>query len=143
MNPFDAKLTLVSTVETGAATNVSDPTPNATGIGAGVAATFDVVIEGVAGNNIGASIAPYTLTVIAYSITNGANAPTLNPALPAQTFGPSIWTLIAGSNDYQMRQQITVPVGANHNQLVQYSAALIHTPQGIFSFIESEPFLLV
>lgn len=142
MNAYDVRLTSISTVEWGVNSNVSNVMPNA--IGGRAAPTFDVVIEGAAGGNLGYSRLPYTLAIIAYSITNGANVDALNPVIPPQSFDAPIWTPIGGSRgDFRMRQQFTVFVGAHQNQILKYSAVLFNTDMGIVSFIESEPFLLV
>src|SRR5262249_52295337 len=62
MNANDATLTELTTAYTGS--TVEDNAPNAP-----VDASFDLVVEAVAGNALGNSGAPYTLTISAIDLT--------------------------------------------------------------------------
>src|SRR5438552_2468685 len=72
MNANDAKLTEITTAQSGS--SVEDSAPNAP-----AQPGFDVVVEAVAGNAIGNSGAPYTLTITAMDLTLVAAAAAGDP----------------------------------------------------------------
>ena len=139
MNDNDAYLTKLATAQSGS--TIEDNAPNANN-----PATFDLVVEAVAGHAVGGSFAPYTLTITAMDLTAVAPAPALNPAVPAQTFdgpGGPIWK--ANGTDFVSTQKfpITVPAGVFTGHTLQYTASLVTTNHQIVSIIQSDPFVLV
>ena len=143
MNANDAQLIEVLTAQHGS--TIQDNAPNAPAPGQAAAATFDVVIEGNAGNVIGNSAAPYTLTVTAMDLTAMTAAANLNPVIPAQSFSVPLWNK-NGPDDYDTQQSFTVNV-PNPNpyagHVLQYVASLVSVNDQVVSILQSEPFTLV
>ena len=143
MNANDAQLIEVLTAQHGS--TIQDNAPNAPAPGQAAALTFDVVIEGNAGNVIGNSAAPYTLTVTAVDLTAMTAAANLNPVIPAQSFAVPLWNK-NGPDDYDTQQSFTVNV-PNPNpyagHVLQYVASLVSVNDQVVSILQSEPFTLV
>ena len=143
MNANDAQLIEVLTAQHGS--TIQDNAPNAPAPGQAAAATFDVVIEGNAGNVIGNSAAPYTLTVTATDLSATTTAANLNPVIPAQSFSVPLWNK-NGPDDYDTQQSFTVNV-PNPNpyagHVLQYVASLVSVNGQVVSILQSEPFTLV
>jgi len=143
VNANDAQLIEVLTAQHGS--TIQDNAPNAPAPGQAAAATFDVVIEGNAGNVIGNSAAPYTLTVTATDLSATTTAANLNPVIPAQSFSVPLWNK-NGPDDYDTQQSFTVNV-PNPNpyagHVLQYVASLVSVNGQVVSILQSEPFTLV
>jgi hypothetical protein len=139
VNPNDAQLVRIYTQKT----NTLVPSiPDLTPIGgtAGNTADFEVVVEGEAGNVLGASAQPYTLTISAIDLTdvrnpNDANnifTVTVNEAFNAANGWPK----------YQKVFKITLnDVPAVRDDLVKYFAVL-NSQNEVDSSAESQVFSL-
>ena len=148
MHASDARIARLYTTETGG--NVQDNTPNAPPNGALPAATtFDLVLEGEAGVNLGANGVNYTLSIVAYDVTAGNNAPALNPTsatLPNQEFNAgkpnSVWK--ASGTDFISEQRFPINVtAAVKGHTISYTASLVSDDGQIVSFLQSDPFILL
>jgi hypothetical protein len=143
VNANDAQLIEVLTAQHGS--TIEDSAPNAPAPGQAAAASFDVVIEGNAGNVIGNSAAPYALTVTAMDLTTMQAAANLNPVIPAQSFNVPLWNK-NGPDDYDTQQSFTINV-PNPNpyagHVLQYVASLVSVNDQVVSILKSEPFTLV
>ena len=140
MNANDATLAGLTTAHTGS--TVEDNAPNAP-----ADASFDLVVEAVAGNAMGNSGAPYTLTISAIDLT-AVNQPWPSQTLRQAFDAPTGWTLSGAGPHYRCTQTfpITVPGGpggplAGHT--LQVVAALISQGAQSVSIIQSDPFVLV
>jgi hypothetical protein len=143
VNANDAQLIEVLTAQHGS--TIQDNAPNAPAPGQAAAATFDVIIEGNAGNVIGNSAAPYTLTVTAMDLTAVTAAANLNPVIPAQSFAVPLWNK-NGPDDYDTQQSFTVTVPSPNpyaGHVLQYVASLVSVNDQVVSILQSEPFTLV
>jgi hypothetical protein len=143
VNANDAQLIEVITAQHGS--TVEDNAPNAPAPGQVAATSYDLVIEGNAGNVIGNSGAPYTLTVTAMDLTAMTAAANLNPTVPAQSFSVPLWNK-NGPDDYDTQQSFTINV-PNPNpyagHILQYVASLVSVNDQVVSILHSEPFTLV
>jgi hypothetical protein len=153
MNANDARLVRLFTTETAVppapASLVEDNSPN-TSLGAALA-TFDLVIEGEAGANIGGTGAPYTLAITCFDWTTGnlANA-ALAPTIPPQTFDGNAAKVLwkkSGSN-FLTQQRFLIPNAGNlpaglGNHIFVYTAVLVTQDFNIVSVVQSNLFLLV
>jgi hypothetical protein len=143
VNANDAQLIEVLTAQHGS--TVEDNAPNAPAPGQNPAASYDVVIEGNAGNVIGNSGGPYTLTVTAMDLTTMTVAINLNPVIGAQSFEAPTWNK-NGPDDYDTQQSFTINVPAPNpysGHILQYVASLVSVNDQVVSILESEPFTLV
>jgi hypothetical protein len=143
VNANDAQLIEVLTCQHGS--TVEDNAPNAPGGNQNAAASYDVVIEGNAGNVIGNSGGPYTLNVTAMDLTTMTVAANLNPTIGAQSFSAPTWNK-NGPDDYDTQQSFAINV-PNPNPLaghvLQYVASLVSVNDQVVSILRSEPFTLV
>ena len=141
MNANDATLTDLATAQSGSM--VADNAPNAP-----ASATFDLVIEAVAGSALGSSGAPYTLTISAIDLT------AVSPPWPAQILHQAFdtasgWKLSGAGPDYECTQTFPIPVpgggpgGPLAGHALQFVAALISRGAQIASIIHSDPFVIV
>src|SRR5271165_2854092 len=83
VNDNDARLTRVYTAVTGG--SVQEDIPDQPDAGEAADADFDLFIEAAAGNNVGNSATPYTLTITAVNVTkNGrtSSCPGIAPCCP-------------------------------------------------------------
>src|SRR5262249_8883276 len=103
-----------------------------------------------AGNAIGNSGAPYTLTITAMDLTDVVPATDLNPALTTGQYfdGPTGWKPNGPDFEYSATFPITVPVTATGarkyaGHVLQYVASLVNHNGQIVSILESDPFVLV
>jgi hypothetical protein len=142
VNANDAQLIEVLTAQHGS--TVEDNAPNAPAPGQVAPATYDVVIEGNAGNVIGNSGGPYTLTVTAIDLTTMTPAAPLSVGPVAQNFNTPTWKP-NGPDDYDTQQSfaITVPAGTYAGHVLQYVASLVSVNDQVVSILQSEPFTLV
>ena len=141
MNANDATLTELATAQSGSM--VADNAPNAP-----AAASFDLVVQAVAGSALGSSGAPYTLTISAIDLTAA------NQGWPTQTLHQAFdtangWELSGAVPDYQCTQTfpIAVPGGGPGGPLaghtLQCVATLVSQGAQIATIIRSPPFVLV
>jgi len=140
MNANDAMVTALATAHTGSM--VADTAPNAP-----AAASFNLVLEAVAGSALGNSGAPYTLTISAVdltAVTQGWPTQTLHQAFDAANG----WELRGAGPDYQCTQTVAVPVpggpgGPLAGHTLQCVASLVSQGALIVSITQSDPFVLV
>jgi hypothetical protein len=125
---------------------VEDDEPNTPAAGGGApVATFNVVLEAVAGNAVGNGGANYTLTLTCYDETTGDLAPASMSRTSNEQFNAADgWQLNAGAQNYFKRAvaTITVPPGVR-GHVFRYLAALVSDNNDIVSFKESNRFILV
>src|SRR5947209_1228859 len=141
MNANDAMLTELTTAHTGS--TVEDNAPNAP-----ADASFDLVIEAVAGTAVGNSGAPYTITISAIDLT--AVGQPWPPQVLAQAFNPATgWKLSGAGPDYECSQTfpIAVPGGGPGGPLaghtLPFAASLVSQGAQIVSIIQGDSFVLV
>jgi hypothetical protein len=141
MNANDATLTELTTAQTGS--TVEDNAPNAP-----AGASFDLVVEAVAGTALGNSGAPYTLTISAIDLT-AVNQP-WPPQILRQAFDAATgWKLSGAGPDYECSQTFPVavpgggPGGPLAGHTLQYVASLVSQGAQIVSILQSDPFVLV
>jgi|SRR6185312_14144009 hypothetical protein len=141
MNANDATFTELTTAHTGS--TVEDNAPNAP-----ADASFDLVIEAVAGTAVGNSGAPYTLTVSAIDLT--AVGQPWPPQVLTQAFNPAAgWKLSGAGPDYRYTHTIpiAVPGGGPGGPLAGHTlrcvASLVSQGAQIVSIIQGDPFVLV
>jgi hypothetical protein len=140
MNANDAMVTALATTQTGSM--VADTAPNAP-----ASASFDLVLEAVAGSALGSSGTPYTLTISAVdltAVTQGWPTQTLHQAFDAANG----WELSGAGPDYQCTQTVAVPVpggpgGPLAGHTLQCVASLVSQGAQIVSISQSDPFVLV
>jgi hypothetical protein len=131
MNANDAMLTALATA------------PNAP-----ASASFDLVLEAVAGSALGSSGTPYTLTISAIDLT------AVSQGWPTQTLHQAFdtangWELSGAGPDYQCTQTVAIPVpgggpgGPLAGHTLQCVASLVSQGAQIASIIQSGPFVLV
>jgi hypothetical protein len=143
VNANDAKLIEVLTAQHGS--TVEDNAPNAPAPGNPAATTYDVVIEGNAGNVIGDSTAKYTLTVTAVDLTTMTPAAALSVGPVTQTFDTPTWKP-NGPADFDTQQSFTITVPAGNpfkGHTLRYVASLVSVNDQVVSILQSEPFTLV
>ncbi len=143
MNANDSHLTELTTAQSGS--TIEDNAPNAPS-----QAGFDLIIEGVAGNVIGGSGQPYTLTISAMDLTTVTAAADLVPpvANPQHFDAPTGWKPNGPDFEYTQSFPITVPVlgsGARKyaGHVLQYTTTLVNANGQVVSIIQSDPFVLV
>jgi hypothetical protein len=143
----DSELTRLITVHTGG--SVEDPAPNTPPAAGPPETTFDLLVEGVAGNVVGSSGAPYTLTITAVDLTAGAGAPGLKPAgggvnTPnGQSFSAADWHA-SGPAEFVTDQRFNIHVpGGVSGHVFMYTASLVSKNFDQASLIHSDPFVLV
>jgi len=141
MNANDATLTELNTAHTGS--TVEDNAPNAP-----ADASFDLVVEAVAGSALGNSGAPYTLTISPIDLT--AVSQPWPPQILRQAFDAATgWMLSGAGPDYECSQTfpIAVPGGGPGGPLaghtLQFVASLVSQGAQIVSIIQGDPFVLV
>jgi hypothetical protein len=140
MHANDAAVTQLTTAHTGS--TVQDNAPNAP-----ADASFDLVVEAVAGGALGNSGAPYTLVISAIDLTTVSQP--WPPRVLRQAFGAAAGWRLSGAGPYYMCSQIfpiAVPGGpggplAGHT--LQAAASLISQGAQIVSIIQGDPFVLV
>jgi hypothetical protein len=143
VNANDAQLIEILTAQHGS--TIEDNAPNAPAPGQGAAASFDVVVEANAGNVIGNSGGPYTLTVTAVDLTAMSAAGPLSVGPTAQSFTAPAWNK-NGPDDYDSQQSFTINVPAPNpyaGHILQYVASLVSVNDQVVSILKSEPFTLV
>jgi hypothetical protein len=143
VNANDAQLIEVLTAQHGS--TIEDNAPNAPAPGNPAVTSYDVVIEGNAGNVIGNSTGQYSLTVTAVDLTTMAPAAALSVGPVTQTFATPTWKP-NGPDDYDTQQSFTITVPAVNpfkGHILQYVASLVSANDQVISILQSEPFTLV
>jgi hypothetical protein len=143
VNANDAQLIEVLTAQHGS--TIEDNAPNSPAPGQAAATSYDVVVEGNAGNVIGNSTGQYTLTVTAIDLTTMAPAAALSVGPLTQAFNTPTWKP-NGPDDYDTQQSFTVTVPAGNpfkGHILQYVASLVSANDQVVSILQSEPFTLV
>ena len=143
MQDNDARLTRVYTAVTGS--SVQEDIPDQPDAGEVADANFDLFIEAAAGNAIGTSGTPYTLTITGINVTKlivvGALTLTQSQAFNAG----SGWT--SSGDDFVKTQNITfalpLPAPNTPNDLYRFYVSLVTPNLQIASFVESPLFMLV
>jgi hypothetical protein len=140
MNANDATLTDLTTAHTGS--TIGDSAPNAP-----ADASFDLVVEAVAGSALGNSGAPYTLTISAIDLT------TISQPWPSQVLRQAFdaatgWELSGVGPDYQYSQAFPIavpggPGGPLAGHTLQFVASLVSQGAQSVSIIQGDPFVLV
>ena len=143
----DGELTRLITVQTGG--SVEDPAPNQPQPAQAAETSFDLHLEGVAGNVLGGSGSPYTLTITAFDLTAGAGAPALNPSAAQlsnpQHFNTTNWKAFGSPTIEYVTDQtftINVPAGVSKHSFI-YHATLVSDDLQEVWHISSNPFVLV
>src|SRR5262252_349617 len=103
MNNSQAGLTRVYTAVTGSV--VEEDAPNQPDVGEPSDADFELFVEAAAGNGIGSSSTPYTLTITGINVTKQAVVPQLT-SVSAQAFNAGNgWT--TSGDDFVKTQRLT------------------------------------
>jgi len=143
MNDNDARLTRVYTAVTGG--TVEEEIPDQPDAGEPADSDFDLFIEAAAGNNIGNSGTPYTLTITAVNVTKQAVVGAYSSAANEAFNAVNGWT--ANGDDFVKTQGVTFPAPAPApsapNDLYRFYVSLVTPSLQIASFAESNLFMLV
>jgi len=144
MNVNDAKLTRVYTAVTGG--TVEEDIPDQPDAGEPADPNFDLFIEAAAGNDVGTSGTPYTLTITAVNETKQVVLPGPYSAVLNQAFDAANgWA--SNGDDFVKTQSITLPVPtpapSAPNDLYRFYVSLVTPGLQIASFAESNLFMLV
>jgi hypothetical protein len=139
VNPNDARLNRIYTQKAnGGAPNVADLTP--IGGTSGNTANFEVVVEGEAGNVLGGSGQPYTLTISAIDLTDVRNPNDANNA-----FTVTVNEAFSGANGWPLYRKVFPiqlnDVNAVRDDLLKYFAVL-NSQNEVDSSAESDVFSL-
>jgi hypothetical protein len=132
----NAELTRLITVESGQ--SVQNNEPNADG----PVNTYDLLLEAVAGDPLGDSLAEYTLVIDC--IDENLAAPNGGLSVPPQIqrFEDPPWVRVGSDFVTEQRFAINVPAGVE-GHMFRYVATLVSANKDVLSFIESNKFLLV
>lgn len=143
--PNDAELTELYTASTGC--DVEDNEPNTPAPGGGApAVNFELQLEALAGNVIGAGGGDYELTVTAIDDTLAAPNNAMSPGLLNQEFDAvNGWVACGAGGNFTKKQTflINVPASGVRGHEFHYIATLVAVDNGVVSFIESNRFILV
>ena len=143
MNDNDARLTRVFTALTGS--TVEEDIPNQPDTGEAADTDFDLFIEAAAGNNVGSSSTPYTLTITGVNVTKQVVVPTLS-SVNSQAFNTGNGWVSSG-DDFVKTQNITfslpLPSPSAPNDLFRFYVSLVTPNFQIASLTESNLFMLV
>lgn len=143
MNDNDARLTRVYTAVTGS--TVEEDIPDQPDAGEAADPSFDVFIEAAAGNNIGTSGTPHTLTITAVNETKQAVVAAYSSVTNQAFNAANGW--VSSGDDFVTTQNITLPTPAPApsapNDLYRVYVSLVTPNLQIASFAESNLFMLV
>jgi hypothetical protein len=143
MNDTDARLTRVYTAVTGG--TVEEDIPDQPDAGETADPNFDLFIEAAAGNNVGTSGTPYTLTITAVNVTKQQILPAYSSVLPQAFDSANGWK--PNGDDFVKTQNITfsvpAPAPSTPNDLYRFYVSLVTPGLQIASFAESNLFMLV
>jgi hypothetical protein len=142
-NPDDADIAALYSASTGF--DVEDTEPNTPAPGGAPAANFEVQLEAVAGNVLGASGANYELTITAIDDSLAAPNAAMSPGTLNQEFDTGDgWNAAGTAGNFVKKQTflINVPAGVRGHEF-HYIATLVAVDHGVVSFRESNRFVLV
>ncbi|SRR6266567_2364962 len=143
MNDNDARLTRVYTAVTGS--TVQEDIPDQPDAGEPADSNFDLFIEAAAGNAIGTTAMPYTLTITGVNETKQVVVPALGAVLAQAFDGANGW--VSSGDDFVKVQNITfphpLPAPSAPNDLYRFYVSLVTPGLQIASFAESNLFMLV
>jgi hypothetical protein len=143
MNDNHASLTRVYTALTGS--TVEENAPNQPDVGEPPDADFDLFIEAAAGNNIGSSSTPYTLTITGVNMTKQAVIPALTSVTNQAFDAANGWT--SSGDDFVKTQRLTfalpLPAPNAPNDLYRFYVSLVTPNRQIASLAESNLFILL
>ena len=143
MNDTDARLTRVYTALTGS--TVQENIPDQPDAGEAADADLDLFIEAAAGNNVGTTSMPYTLTITGVNVTKQAVVPALSSVTNQAFNAANGWA--SSGDDFVKVQNITFPSalgGTNApNDLYRFYVSLTTPGLQIASFAESNLFMLI
>jgi hypothetical protein len=137
----DAELTELFTAAPG--TDVENNEPNAV-LGGPPDSTFDLRLQAVAGNTLGASGAAYTLRADCIDETEAVRVASMSVGPVAQNFDLGDgWQQIADGS-YKKEQSATINrVAARSGHVFRYVASLVSANGDVVSFIESNKFIML
>lgn len=143
MQDNDARLTRVYTAVTGS--TVEEEIPDQPDAGEPADANFDLFVEAAAGNAIGTSGTPYTLTITGVNVTRQVVVPQLSSAAGEAFNAGGGWT--SSGDDFVKTQNITfslpLPAPSQPSDLYRFYVSLVTPNLQIASFAESNLFMLV
>ena len=143
MQDNDARLTRVYTAVTGS--TVEEEIPDQPDAGEPADPNFDLFVEAAAGNAIGTSGTPYTLTITGVNVTKQVVVPQLSSVAPQAFNAGGGWT--PSGDDFVTTQNTTfplpLPVPNAPNDLYRFYVSLVTPNLQIASFAESNLFMLV
>jgi len=143
MQDNDARLTRVYTAVTGS--TVQEDIPDQPDAGEAADPNFDLFVEAAAGNAIGTSGTPYTLTITGVNVTKQVVVPQLSSATGQAFNAANGWT--SSGDDFVNTQNATFPLPLPApnapNDLYRFYVALVTPNLQIASFAESNLFMLV
>jgi hypothetical protein len=143
VNDTDARLTRAYTALTGSA--VQEDVPNQPDTGEPADANFDLLIEAAAGNNVGSSSTPYTLTITGVNETRQLVVPQLSSASNQAFDAASGW--VSSGDDFVKTENVTFKLplpGPNApRDLYRFYVSLVTPNFQVASFAESNLFMLV
>jgi len=143
MQDNDARLTRVYTAVTGS--TVEEDIPDQPDAGESADANFDLFVEAAAGNAIGTSGTPYTLTITGVNVTKQVVVPQLSSAAGQAFNAGGGWT--SSGDDFVKTQNMTfplpLPAPSAPNDLYRFYVSLVTPNLQIASFAESNLFMLV
>jgi hypothetical protein len=143
MQDNDARLTRVYTAVTNS--TVQEDIPDQPDAGEPADPNFDMFVEAAAGNAIGSTGMPYTLTITGVNVTKQVVVPQLTSAVGQAFNAASGWT--PSGDDFVKTQNITFPLPLPApnapNDLYRFYVSLVTPNLQIASFVESNLFMLV
>jgi hypothetical protein len=143
MQDNDARLTRAYTAITGS--TVEEDIPNQPDSGEPADTDFDLFVEAAAGNAIGTTGEPYTLTITGVNVTKQVVVAQLTSAAGQAFNAANGWT--SSGDDYVKTQKITftLPLAAPNapKDLYRFYVSLVSDNLQIASFTESNLFMLV
>ena len=143
MNNGHASLTRVYTALTGS--TVEENAPNQPDVGEPADADFDLFVEAAAGNGIGNSSMPYTLTITGVNETRQAVVPALSSVTTQAFDAANGWN--SSGDDFVKTQRLTfnppLPGPNTPNDIYRFYVSLVTPNLQIASFAESNQFILL
>jgi|SRR6516165_3069114 hypothetical protein len=143
MNDNDARLTRVYTAVTGS--TVQDDIPDQPDAGEAADADFDLFIEAAAGNSVGSTGIPYTLTITGINLTKNVVVGAFSSTAHEAFDGPHGW--VSSGDDFVKVQGITFPSAPGGpsapNDIYCFYVSLVSQNLQLASFAVSNLFMLV
>ena len=145
MNDNDARLTRVYTALTGS--TVEENTPNMPDVGEPPDTDFDLFLEAAAGNDVGSSSIPYTLTITGVNVSKQVVVPQLS-SVSNQAFNANPGNDWIDSGDDKVKTQrltFNLPLKAPNapKDLYRFYVSLVTPNFQIATFAESNLFILL